>query len=701
MKNRNEFDQRIGRFPVPTADIIPRLFDDLQPTAPDLDLKAKLFKRCSIKPLQGCYRLTFFPKSGLRPTLFATTYKGTMRFEEKGSEIIVSADLYKFKTIFPLKYYRISQKYKQRWGHLTIGEEAQSIGFGFRQPEAPTVGPAKLPPVKTIPIYPRNRYYSYLQGVSAQLSSIGFVGRPCNFSLTFDEFFYVHPASGFDGSFPAVADRTIRMQLKETDKADYFEGKLYSGDSELGSIRLEWVSPFFRRAELKIQRLEGAVIPQPVTASSGTGTEDFSSIFATAGWHLSVTRDDTAVALPASLAGVQDPDTCWNPNFDNMHDLMDSLPGYDPGILDSRWKAYLVAIPAALGCSRGWMFDSINSGGDVNSIGREGAVTHSHDGYPSGDGVEYGIAENELQKDHPRAFLRSAAHEVGHTFNQIHQSFESGSDNSIMTVTPAVASVLDGAGETFPDDIDLAFNATVQRHLIHLPDPAVRPGAMQFFGNSISVPESDVNFFDTDDLELVIKLKTRVKLGEPVNASWTLTNRSDASIPTPDQIDTYGHAAHISVTNPAGAIRYMKSVVTAACSSHPVSALKAGASRKAEATLFWSQNGFAFDSPGRHRVEVILLWDVDGLILGARGGIDVWVDYPITTDDNAVAALLLNEEVGKLVAMGVGVGRRNRYPIGLQRAAEVLEKHPEHPACDVLGKLLKGSYKKGKAKRNK
>ena len=89
----------------------------------------------------------------------------------------------------------------------------------------------------------------------------------------------------------------------------------------------------------------------------------------------------------------------------------------------------------------------------------------------------------------PRAFLRSAAHEVGHAFNQIHQGFENGNDNSIMTPTPSVANVLGIAG-TFPDDINLGFNATVQRHLRHLPDPAVRPGAMEFFGSAVSAPEA-------------------------------------------------------------------------------------------------------------------------------------------------------------------------------------------------------------------
>ena len=690
MKKRNEFDQRIGKISIPTAEPISKAYEIQRPTIDGMDLKAKLFKHCSIKPKQGCYSLSFRPSTGLRPALFGPIYKGTMRFEEVNDELVVSGDLYKFNTIYPLKYYQISKKYKQRWGNLILGEELHYTKFEIPRHEAPPAGLFELPPTKTIPIYARKKYYSYLQGVSARLSTLGFVGRPCNLSITFDEFFYVHPASGFDGTFPDVADRTVRMQFEETDKDDYFKGTLYEGDTKLGSITLDWVSPFFRRAELKVHQLEGAVMPQPVAASSGIGTEDFSTIFASAGWHMSVTRDNEAVTLPDSLDGVQDPNTCWNPNFDNMHDLMDSLPGYDPSVLDSRWKAYLIAIPATLGCSRGWMFDSINSGGDVNSIGREGAVTQSHDGYPSGDIAEYGVAENELQKDHPRAFLRSAAHEVGHTFNQIHQNFEGGNDNSIMTVTPSVSVVLDDAGEAFPNDIDLAFNATVRRHLIHLPDPAVRPGAIQFFGGAVTAPEADVNFFDADDLELEIKIKSRVKLGEPVNASWVLTNKSDANIPVPDQIDASGQVAHISVTSPTGSIRYMKAVISSACSSHHVSALEMGKSRKADASLFWSQNGFAFDTPGRHHVEVILLWEVDGLPLGARGGADVWVDYPMTSDDNAVAALMLNEEVGKLVVMGGG----RQYKLGNQRVAEVLKKYSDHPACEVLGKIIKGQYKK-------
>ena len=685
-KFTKEFDQRIGRVLVPKSDTIPRTIDYIRPKFPE-DFKLKLYKYCSIKPRAGCYSLTFRPKSLLRPTIFSTVYKGTLRFEEVGSEIIVSADLYKFNFHFPVEHYGIAKKYNRKWGNLSITQEDLIDSI---KPELIENNLLKLPVTKRIPIYPRSKYYSFLKGTSAQLSSLGFEGYPCKFTINFDEFVYQHPTTGFNGTFPDIASRPVRMILEETGDANYFEGNLYEGNTNLGSITLDWISPFFRRAELKIQRLEGAIIPQPVTNATSTFTQDFSTIFATAGWQLGVTRDNNEVSLPASLVGVQNPNSCWNPNLDNMHDLMDSLPGYDPDILDSRWKAYLIAIPATLGCSRGWMFD--NGGGDVNDIAREGAVTHSHDGYPSSDGVDYGSAQDELQKDNPRAFLRSAAHEVGHTFNQIHQSFEGGNDNSIMTVTPSVASVLDNIGEDFPGDINLSFNTTVRRHLIHLPDPAVRPGAMQFFGSSVTGPEADVNFFDSEDLELRFQVKSRIKLGEPVYIQWALTNRTKESIPVPDQIDVNSQIAHISVTSPLGSIRYMKPLMVSTCRRLHVSRLEPGKARKSDKNLFWSPNGFAFETPGKHQVDIILIWEIEGLTLGVRSSFEIWVDYPVNSKENEVAALMLTKEVGKFIEYR----NKKRYKEGLKQISKVLEKHANHPACDILNKLLDKSNKDDK-----
>ena len=94
------------------------------------------------------------------------------------------------------------------------------------------------------------------------------------------------------------------------------------------------------------------------------------------------------------------------------------------------------------------------------------------------------MAANQKQRDVPRAFLRSATHELTHTLNQIHQEQETAADNSIMTTTPSVADVLGGpaTGEpgVFPDQIKLAINTTVRHHLNHMPDPVIRPGGWPF-----------------------------------------------------------------------------------------------------------------------------------------------------------------------------------------------------------------------------
>jgi hypothetical protein len=101
-----------------------------------------------------------------------------------------------------------------------------------------------------------------------------------------------------------------------------------------------------------------------------------------------------------------------------------------------------------------------------------------------------------MQRQIPRAFLRSASHEVVHGFNQIHQEQEGGADNSIMTTTPSVGNVLGtattGDPGVFPDDIRLKVNTRVRHHLVHFPDPVVRPGGHTFASWAITPVPSPI-----------------------------------------------------------------------------------------------------------------------------------------------------------------------------------------------------------------
>ena len=96
----------------------------------------------------------------------------------------------------------------------------------------------------------------------------------------------------------------------------YFEGKLYEGSVEKGSFHMGWVSQFFRKATLEVAILQGAVTPQPVPAAGGSGTEDFSTVFATCGWNVNAVVNPQLLPVPAGV----NPNDCWTPAA--LHDLM-------------------------------------------------------------------------------------------------------------------------------------------------------------------------------------------------------------------------------------------------------------------------------------------------------------------------------------------------------------------------------------------
>jgi hypothetical protein len=673
MLKTEKFDKRIGKVFIPVAEsvpvetapfaildpngaIAPFPIDPGQPGPIPFPGPFPQFRFCRTSLKEGCYMLSFVPK-GSHP-IFGRRFRGTLRVENIAGRIRFSGDLYlRSGIVFPPFALPVNRLDRLRLAAADVVEDADAPG--------------------PIPIFPRASYYSFLKGTVASLTSFVFGSNPCRFSLTFEEFRYNHPASGFSGNFPALPNRTIRFALVHTSTADSYTGTVFEGATDIGTVTITWISQSFRRAALVIHRLTGAEEPKEVAGSSGN--EYFTTVFATAGWDLTVSSGGE-VPLPASLVGVQDPNTCWS--LQNMHTLMQSVPGYDPANLDTVWRAHLLAIPATLGCSRGWMFD--NGSADLNGIAREGAATQSHDGYPPTDSSNFGVAENGLQKDFPRAFLRSASHEVGHTFNQIHQELEGGEDNSIMTTTPSVADVLAAAGQTFPNDINLGFNARVRRHLIHLPDPAVRPGAMDFFGAAVNAPEADQIVWLPGLKVAVTAENDTIALGEPLVVRWTLTNDSDRSVLAPSRIDVNSLISRVSVMDPNGKVTFLRPVGQETCDrSIHLREFPRKESINAEATVFWGRDGFTFERPGRHIVEVILLWQVSRVDVGAAAETTVWVSFPTSNMDNRMAALMLDPEVGCAVACGV-------VPPGSRAAARLAEARrldPGHPVSLKLEKI--------------
>ncbi|MGR9108334.1 MAG: hypothetical protein ACU843_15545 [Gammaproteobacteria bacterium] len=588
------------------------------------------FHICNIDLREGCYRIRFTPNRGFN------RYDGTLRVDKSGGQTTISGDLYRFSTLsFPI---------------------TTDNGITATRPSvtSPIIFPPIFPLPLNIPIYPRNRYYSYLKVTGVETSPIITTG-PCFLTLTAQEYVYTKPSAGsFNGSFPASpGTRTVTIRLSPATapsgfSGPYFEGRLFEGAVDRGSFTMGWVSKYFRRARVEVDTLTGAIAPQPVPAISGGGMEDIRTVFATAGWDVFVKYDQKNLPVPAGVTA----NNCWSSN--NLHALMLSVR--DPATnLDTEWRMHLVVVPAKLGCGRGVMYDTIGTP-------REGVASFSHDGYPTGNSSNFGTAANKMQHQVPRAFLRSACHEIGHGFNQIHQEQEGGADNSIMTTTPSVANVLggpaSGAPGVFPDNINLGFNGHVRRHLAHFPDIVVRPGGMTFgTGHSSTVPQADQErvYLSDDELELRLSVEhDRIHLGEPLQLRWKLTNKSASPLPAPTDVRIEAQHTLISVINPHGDSKAMASFVIET-EAATIGMLAPGKSVKAATRVFWSaRSGFAFDTPGRYTIEVRTVWGIAGVPVGVKASATVWVNYPQCEADNQLAASLLHQEVGMFVALGGG-----------------------------------------------
>ena len=605
------------------------------------------FHYCNLSLPEGCYQLNITKVQPGPLTVFRTRYQlGTLRVVKSGTTYAISGDTYRY-SIFDLIVVR--------------------GGTGV-----PSFGPT------TIPIYPRNRYKSYLKVTAV---NIPFISRgPCRIHLTVEEYDYTQPPTGsFDGTFPMTPSRTMDIYLTPVTPPTGFSGPYFTGQVYIGgvlqsnmSVTLGWVSPMLRRATVELHVMTGSVAPAAV------GGEFLDTIYTKAKWQLTVLTDPTPVPIPVTSPPT-DPTKCWLSSA--LHSVMTALADFSAVNLDTTWHMHVLVVQARLGCGRGVMFDTIN-------VPREGVATFCEDGYPHAESAFFGTAADQMQKNVPRAFLRSCTHEITHGFNQIHQEQEGGADNSVMTTTPSVSDVIHGAGGTFPADIKLDFNEHVRHHLQHLPDPVVRPGGMTFTAghNGIPIPSTDEpegvqEVVEHPFLKLSLRAKKhRVKIGEPLPLEWELTNAGDTSIRAPNFVGIEHNFADLSVVKPDGSTLDVAPFVIV-CDASQLTDLNPGDNRTAAHQLFWSTQGFSFDSPGKHTVKLDISWWSGDVKIGATDSIDILVDYPVTERDNDVIAHIMNPDVGKFIALG---GHAYHLDEAMSRIKEVMREHKDHEVAKAM-----------------
>ena len=118
---------------------------------------------------------------------------------------------------------------------------------------------------------------------------------------------------------------------------------------------------------------------------------------------------------------------------------------------------------------------------------------------------------------------------------------------------------------------------------------------------------------------------------------------------------------------------------------HEPQPLAAGKSVSSESRIFWARRGFAFEQPGRHEVNVVLVWEDDGAYFAVESSAEVWVNYPISERDNEIASLMMNDEVGRFVL----TSNTKRFAGGARRINEVIKKHKAHAVSKTLTQILR------------
>lgn len=609
----------------------------------------------------GCYVLSFQPTHSI-----LNSYQGTLRVDRSAPDggpdnLIASGDVYVRRLILPPipvegpVFTPVPDPGPIQpgpveipgGGPVQVADRPPSTAVTVSMPTGIHRPPIVLLP--QIPIFPRNQYSSYLKVVSITGPGLVSSTASCTVTIVAEQFDYTQPTGGsFTGSFPTTASRTVTMNLVLSAGTSAAGGPSYTGrwvvgGVDRGGVSLEWVSDFFRRASVEIDTLDGAVRPEPVPNGSG-GTEYFDTIYAKHGWQLTVVKDQTNVPVPAHITATD----CWAAG--DLHNLMSTNRNPSTN-LDTDWHVHLMVVPAKITCGRGVMYDTIG-------VPREGCASFSDDGYPTSDSSNFGAAANQEQRNVPRAFLRSATHEITHTFNQIHQEQETTADNSIMTTTPSVADVLGGpstgAPGVFPDQINLGVNTNVRHHLNHMPDPVIRPGGWPFaswFGSPV-LQAADRHEFAASELSLELTGPAgNVALGQPVDVAWTLTNRTDEALVVPNDVSLEGLYASMTITDPEGNVRAFRPYVIA-CEQTRLAELEPGGAVASTHKVFWSSSGLAFRRPGAYKIGLAVTWSAQGVPVGVTTETELFVEYPTTAADNEAAGLVLNAEVGKWVALG-------------------------------------------------
>lgn len=403
-------------------------------------------------------------------------------------------------------------------------------------------------------------------------------------------------------------------------------------------IRATKTSPYYRGCLVEADVMTNR--SWVTSAATPGGTVTFTGVYRAQGLDFRAVVNDTNVPEDANLTVAE------------LHALM---AAHSSQQAPPSWHLWLlVGSRLGAGGTLGLMFDQ-------TAPHREGAVGFADPTLGTSNIIEPS-AQGQPLGDVPAAFLRTLIHEAGHAFNLFHPKHDVHSVPVGTTIMNQTGDVMGFASSTdrFPGNATFAFDDHSATSLVHSPDPQVAPGWRDFgwghgsLSAGVPVPTDVAGLTagaEADDLRLELAVPELVVRGEVVVADVTVTNTGEHPRWVTSRLNLAEDDLHVQVDHPNGSWGEVRDIVLA-CSLPRLVELAPGESISAPVQLFFTNEGFTFDQPGIYSLTAEL--DVgDGsqqVVRSAPARLEV--QLPVEEQPRRLAALTMDEAVGRSVALG-------------------------------------------------
>jgi hypothetical protein len=576
---------------------------------------------CPIEDLNGSWLFEVLPRL---PVFFAPRVRGPLRIEVGPSALRCSGDVYTFRPSLT--------NFGGMFGEPVPVAPVPDPVFG---PEPPTGGSDAadgnviFPGSQAwYPSFPKEQYSWYFRSNGASYA---------NGTLTVAV--VRHLWNRATQEFVSTDTGTLVLQCRRGIIGLPFRPQELHGTLTLGGttsiVKATKTSPMYRGCRVEVDAMVNRSFPASATIGSGA-VATFRAIYASSGWDVTVTTDETSIPEDASLTNAE---------------LATLLTGHRQTFTGEDWRLWLL-----VGSSQGTLFGIMF---DDDAVPREGAAGFA-DVRLSNDTVIEASARNQPLNNVPAAFLRTLVHEAGHAFNLFHPKHDVHSPPIGIEIMNQTGDVIGfaTAANPYPGNAAFGFAEHDRLSLIHSPDPQVRPGWKNFgwghgsLSSGLPTPV-DVAGLSTgsadEGLTLTLRPPQQAFVGEYITAEVVVTNTGAQPRAVTGLLTLAEGDLVVLRTTPQGTLDHVLDIAIG-CGPRPMVQLDPGQSLSNHVQVFFTNQGVTFDTPGRHTLVAQL--EVDPVTTLYSAPVTIDVRTPASDVEVDISGKTLSDGVGRALALG-------------------------------------------------